>query len=87
MNFCFLGAIGRNVHNPHIHHGVFDLFAPLVNFFNMSLVGVALGNAQILTKFMVKQTEFAVVLFFFSTQNCFFSVGLRKKMFPICFIC
>ena len=60
MNFCF-GRFWKNLRAPPIHYGVFDLFGPLTIFFQILLVGVALGKAPIVTTFLVKQTELALV--------------------------
>ena len=64
-----------------IHYGVFDLFTPLGNFFNMLLMGVALGHAPILTKFMVKQAEFSLVNFFFLNLKLFFQCQVVQGIF------
>jgi len=62
MKFVFFGQFWKNLHAPPIHCGVFDLFGPLTNSsIQILLTGVAVGNAPILTQFLVTQREFPLV--------------------------
>ena len=58
----FFGQFWKNLPAPPINYGVFKWsFWSTDNFFQILLIGPALSKAPILTKFLVKQTEYALV--------------------------